>query len=86
MYKGFYSKMKLETSSLKKQEFFDIKMFGSGTIGTLINRIRELNINKTLNIMMINPSHSCLKLLMSRRDIMKINKNPVNTPSEQLSA
>ena len=71
---------------LKKQEFFDIKMFGSGTIGTLINRIRELNINKTLNIMMINPSHSCLKLLMSRRDIMKINKNPVNTPSEQLSA
>jgi hypothetical protein len=67
---------------LREKGFWGTEMLKSGTIGTLVRQIRELNLNKTLEIITINKNHSCFKRLRGRRDITRINKKPVNSTSE----
>jgi len=49
------------------------------TIGTMIEKIRAENFNKSLHVLVHNPKHPSIHILKSRRHVSRIHKKPVNS-------
>lgn len=51
-------------------------------IGTMVKQIREIALEKAIDIILINPQSKVIMQLRGRRTITKVNKKPVNSPAE----
>jgi hypothetical protein len=54
----------------------------SESIGTMVDKIREMQLTKSINLIAANPKHEVVQKLRYRRSLEKINKKPVNMLAE----
>jgi hypothetical protein len=59
--------------------FSGLTKLPSDSVGTRIEKIRQLSFNASLHLMLYNPNHKLVNQLKTRRSLDRIHKKPVNT-------